>query len=119
MLLQELGLDVARAATAAAGSDGDRYVAARCAERRELVWLTAWDSEPDAEEFAADYAAVAPTLAARAGLGAPPEITRRGRRVGIASGGLATLAAELPARARIARVTSIDGVRAHFGEPHR
>ena len=34
------------------GWNGDRYLAARCGGRRELLWLTVWDSEADAAEFA-------------------------------------------------------------------
>ena len=54
------------------GWDGDRWVAADCGGDRELVWLTAWDSETDAAEFAASYARIAPAVAERAAMASPP-----------------------------------------------
>jgi hypothetical protein len=64
------------AQAAAAGWDGDRYAVFESADKRlGLVWMTTWDSEKDAEEFAAAYAdRLAKKLSetARAPLSAPP-----------------------------------------------
>jgi hypothetical protein len=95
------------------GWDGDRWVAADCGGR-ELVWLTAWDSEADAAEFAASYARIAPAVAERAAMASPPAARRVGREVWIATPALAPLAERLDALARRARVADLPGLRAHF-----
>jgi len=51
--------DADRAATAAAGWDGDRLAMWRDSSEQELVaWQLLWDSEADAEEFVAAYQSV-------------------------------------------------------------
>jgi len=117
VLLRDLGAPIEAAAWE--GWDGDRWVAADCDGSRELVWLTAWDSETDAAEFAASYARIAPGVAERAGMASPPAARVSGREVWIATPGLAPLAAQLDAFARRARVVDLPGVRGHFaaGEP--
>ncbi len=119
--LGELGLsvllrDLGASAPAAAweGWDGDRWVAADCGGSRELVWLTAWDSETDAVEFAASYARIAPAVAERAAMPSPPAARVVGREVWITTPGLAPLAERLDAFARRARVADLAGLRAHF-----
>ena len=112
VLLRDLGAPIEAAAWE--GWDGDRWIAADCDARRELVWLTAWDSETDAAEFAASYARIAPAVAERAGMASPPAARVSGREVWIATPGLAPLAAHLDAFARRARVVDLPGVRAHF-----
>ena len=94
------------------GWDGDRYLAARCGDRRALLWLTAWDDERDAEEFAAAYAALADRLAARAGLTGPLHVERSGRDVVVASAELAGLVGEAPERATRRRLRTVAELRA-------
>jgi hypothetical protein len=113
VLLQDLGAAEVSAA-ASDGWDGDRYLVARCGGELAFVWWTAWDSEPDAAEFADAYAAIAPAVQARAGLAAPPRMIRDGLRVIVASEPLAPLAPRVAARARRARIHSLDALRAHF-----
>jgi hypothetical protein len=114
VLLQDLG-GAAVSAAASDGWDGDRYLAARCGEHLAFVWWTAWDSEPDAVEFADAYAGIAPAVQARAGLPAPPRAVRDATRVLIASEPLAPLLPLLGERARRARSQTLDSLRAHFG----
>jgi len=112
VLLRDLGAPIEAAAWE--GWDGDRWVAADCDGSRELVWLTAWDSETDAAEFAASYASIAPAVAERVAIGSPPAARVSGREVWIATPGLAPLAEHLDSFARRARVVDLPGVRAHF-----
>ena len=112
VLLRDLG-DPTQPATWE-GWDGDRWVAADCDGSRELVWLTAWDSEADAAEFAAGYERIAPAVAERAGMPSPPAARVVGSEVWIATPGLAPLAGQLDALARRARVVDLQGVREFF-----
>ena len=114
MLLRDLGAPIK--ATAWEGWDGDRWVAADCDGRREFVWLTAWDSETDAAEFAASYDRIAPAVAERAAMVAPPVARVSEREVWIATPGLAALAAQLDRFTRRARVANLAEVRA-FASP--
>jgi hypothetical protein len=96
------------------GWDGDRFLVFDCAGRPALLWLSFWDSQSDALEFAAAYAAVGPALAASAGLPQPPRVERSGRRVLVYSRGLAGLAASadgLP----VHRVATLAGLRNAYG----
>jgi hypothetical protein len=122
--LGELGLsvlfrDLAGEHEAAAwqGWDGDRWLVAQCAGRRELLWLTAWDSEADAAEFAAAQARIAPAVAERAQLAGAPEARVAGREVRVASPGLIALRERLGDLARRERVADLAGLRAHFAAP--
>ncbi len=95
------------------GWDGDRWLAARCGERREFVWLTAWDSESDAAEFAAAYQRIAPRVAERAGMTTPPVARVVGHEAWIASAGLVPLGERLATLALRTRVADLPGLRAH------
>ena len=112
VLLRDLGGPIKTSAWE--GWDGDRWVAADCDGRRELFWLTAWDSEADAAEFAASYQRIAASVAERASMASPPAARASGREVRIATPGLAPLAAHLDVYARRARVSDLPGVREHF-----
>jgi len=92
-LLAERFFDRQRAATVAAGWDGDRLVALTRGSNLALVWLTAWDSEDDASEFFTAYTEVlrakrsggnptdtSATVVARTG-DAPYYLERRGSKV--------------------------------------
>jgi hypothetical protein len=114
VLFQDLGAADASAG-ASDGWDGDRFLAARCDGHLAFAWWTAWDSSDDAVEFAEAYTAIAPAAQARAGLAAPPRLVRDGARVLIASDPLAPLLPLFEARARRARIRSLDALRAHFG----
>ena len=103
--------------SASEGWDGDRYLAARCDDRREFVWITVWDSDADARDFESAYRAIADAVRVRAGLGGTPVVWRAGREVRIASPALAQQADALLARARRARVATLDEVFAFFAEP--
>lgn len=118
----ELGLsvlfrDLADAVSPAAweGWHGDRYIAARCGGRRNFVWLTVWDSEQDATEFADSYACIADEVSRRAELAVRPAISKSGREVRVSSVGLAPVEALLADRSRRALVASFAELRAHFG----
>lgn len=67
-VLGEQFLPRERAATMAAGWDGDRLLAFSRGDDIALVWLTAWDTEKDATEFVEAYA----TILAAKHPGAPP-----------------------------------------------
>jgi hypothetical protein len=112
VLLRDLGASTD--ASAWEGWDGDRWVDADCGGARELVWLTAWDSDADAAEFAASYAQIAPAVAERAAMASPPAARVVGREVWIATPALAPLGERLDAFARRARVSDLPGLRAHF-----
>ena len=99
------------------GWDGDRYLAARCGDQREFVWLTSWDSWADADQFARAYAEIAGAVGARAMLTAPPRIERREHEVWIASEGLVAWTQQIAAAARRRRVSRLEELRAHFAEP--
>lgn len=99
------------------GWDGDRYLAARCAGALELLWLSVWDEEQDAEEFAAAYAQLAPALAARAGYALPPVARRDGLEVVVATPGLADLAARASALAVRRRVSGVEELKAFYDAP--
>lgn len=118
VLLGDLaGPDRKPPASASEGWAGDRYLAARCNDRREFVWLTLWDSEADAREFESAYLLVASAVRARAGLRDTPIARREGREVRIASPALAPHMRALLAHARRARVATLDEVFAFFAEP--
>jgi len=57
-VLGEQFLPTARAQSVAAGWDGDRLLAFTRGNDLAIVWLTAWDSEAEAAEFFAGYAAI-------------------------------------------------------------
>jgi hypothetical protein len=86
----------------AAGWDGDRFAAhegpggALC-----ILWLSAWDSEADAEEF---RAALERILAKR-GIAGATALERRGERVLFLDGGPVDLLPRLRKEAWTARVT--------------
>jgi hypothetical protein len=99
-----------RAASVAAGWDGDRLQALARNGTLALVWLTAWDSEDDAREF---FAAYGETLAAKhggarpvvdgdlmsaAGGATPFHLERRTAKVLVIEGPLDTDLAEVAAR---------------------
>jgi len=96
------------------GWDGDRYLVAECDERPAILWLTAWDSRSDALEFETAYRGILEALVARAGLAAPPTISRSGREVSVTSEALAPLAEALSTRTRRERVASLPELRGHF-----
>ncbi len=113
VLLRDLG----DAPTPAAwhGWDGDRYLAARCGERRAFLWETHWDSDTDATEFATAYAGIAARVGQRAGLDQPLQIRRNGRRVRIVTEPLLPLADSLDTHSRRRQVTTLPQLRRHFG----
>jgi hypothetical protein len=112
VLLRDLG--AAEVPAAWEGWDGDRWLAADCGGSRELIWLTAWDSEQDAAEFAAGYTRIAAAVAERAAMASPPSARVTGREVWIATSGLTPLAERLDEFARRGRVADLPGLRAHF-----
>ena len=97
------------------GWDGDRYLAARCDERRAFLWVTAWDDVEDARAFEQAYAQLAPAVAARGELGAAPRTSRREREVVVWSGRLEPLVRKIDALVRRARVSTLEELREHFG----
>ncbi|MFP8875516.1 MAG: hypothetical protein VCB99_01100, partial [Myxococcota bacterium] len=68
----------------------------------------------DAEDFEIAYAGIAASVAERAELRTLPRTSRDGRRVVVYTGGLAQLLPERAALARRARVSTLEGLRAHF-----
>lgn len=101
------------------GWDGDRYRTYRCGDGRAFAWLTLWDSETDAAEFAAAYERIAPSVARRARLGGAPQAARHGREVWVASPDRMPAAAALAGAARRGRVATLDELFAFHGEPPR
>lgn len=85
LALSELLGDVARAAAASKGLDGDRYALVRTGAGDALVWVTVWDTPVDAVEFAeAAAAAIARRYRSTATqAGDVREIAAEGRRVAI------------------------------------
>jgi len=64
--------------------------------------------------FAAAYAGIAAAVADRAGHDAPPELTRSGREVSVATPALRDLARELGAGAARRRIVDVAELKAHF-----
>ena len=89
------------------GWDGDRYLVARCEDRLGLLWISSWDTEPDAREFVAAYEEISAPLAAAAELDSVPRVTLRGRQVIVASERLSAQVAALFS-ARRQRITTLD-----------
>ncbi|MCG8587929.1 MAG: hypothetical protein MJE66_01415 [Proteobacteria bacterium] len=114
VLLRDLSADGEVDAEAWEGWDGDRYAALLCGERRELAWLSSWDSEADAAQFAAAYNAVAAAVASRAELSGPPRAQQIQRDVVVLSPGLEALRDGFAERARRSRVRERAELRAHF-----
>lgn len=115
VLFRDLSGDAPPSPDAWQGWDGDRFLVARCETGLEFVWLTAWDSEEDAEEFREAYAQIAPTVAARAGHAVVPEALRSEQEVVVATAGLGGLADRIGALAARTRVSEVEELRAHFG----
>jgi hypothetical protein len=90
------------------GWDGDRYLAARCGSGLEFLWISVWDSESDALEFEQAYRDLAGSLAARAGLGSVPGVTRVGREVVVSTAAVAPLVGALEGASRRARVATLE-----------
>jgi hypothetical protein len=57
-LLGEAYLDRRTAADVASGWDGDRLMGLLKGDQLAIVWLTAWDSDQDAQQFFAAYAGI-------------------------------------------------------------
>jgi hypothetical protein len=68
LFLFQQSRNVADAARAAAGWDGDRYAVVRTSAGEGLVWVSVWDSERDASEF---LTAAASAVATRYAIGDP------------------------------------------------
>ena len=96
------------------GWDGDRYLVARCGSGLEFLWISVWDSESDALEFAQAYGELAGSLATQAGLGSVPGVTRVGREVVASTAAVAPLVASLADASRRARVVTLDELFAAF-----
>src|SRR6185295_10928879 len=88
--------------------DGDRYVTFDCAGSRAFAWLTSWDSEYDAQQFADAYRAIAAAVARRASLAAEPRVEVRGNEAMIFTPELAGYAEAALAGAKRARATTLD-----------
>ncbi|HZE88552.1 MAG TPA: hypothetical protein VE404_03345 [Verrucomicrobiae bacterium] len=88
------GAGGAEAAEAAAGWDGDRFVLAREAGASHLNWVSVWDTENDAAEFAA---AARSWLAGRNAARGPAEVRVKGTVVLLAEGGEAARRVDLMA----------------------
>lgn len=101
------------------GWDGDRYRTLRCDGVVGFVWITLWDDEDDAAEFESAYAAIAPSVARRAGLADVPRVRREGREVRLSTASLESDARRVSIRARRGRVASIDELFIFYGEPTR
>jgi hypothetical protein len=115
--LGELGVSIllrdfapAPAARAWEGWDGDRYLAMTCGGSRAFVWLTTWDSENDAREFADAYESIAPAIAARAGLDQAPVVKVRGRDAVVYTPAVARLAEGTVAAAKRRTARTLDDV---------
>ena len=100
--------------TISEGWDGDRWVAAECESGREIAWLSSWDREQDAAEFANAVVKIAAKVVDRAGLKPPLAAQRQGREVIVVSEGLGSKRDDLTGLARRARVTTRAELAQHF-----
>jgi hypothetical protein len=98
----------------AEGWDGDRWIALECDGRKEIAWLTSWDTQEDAIEFEAAIETIAEALQQRAELNSPLERTRYGREVVVASGGLPVGIDRIHQLATRARVTTRQELANYF-----
>lgn len=99
------------------GWNGDRYLAARCGETRELAWWTSWDDEADAHEFAEAYAEIAEAVRRRAGFPDPPHVWQKGTTVVVTTPAFGDPDAWLP-DLRTGRVATGPALRRFFGAPY-
>ncbi len=100
-------IDPSIPSTAWQGWNGDRYLVAHCAGRRQFFWITSWDSEVDAREFEKAYTAVGAVVSQRADLAKPPRTERSGANVIVVTDGLASFATELARRAVRTRISNL------------
>lgn len=120
--------DAVDPAAAAAGWDGDRVVLYRGADRPSiLAWYTTWDTEEDAEEFAAAATALLRArrpdvpvvdrggLAIRKADGAVAAVRRAGRDVLVVDGAPEDGFAALLTHLMQARKTELTPIRSAFG----
>jgi hypothetical protein len=96
------------------GWDGDRWIAAECANSREVAWFTSWDTEQDAYEFERKFHVIAADFQKRANLKSPLAAERHGGEVVVTSGGLWPQIGQLKRLASRARVTTRAELAAHF-----
>ena len=75
-------------ASVAQGWDGDRWMVLACAFRKEIAWLTSWDTDQDAREFEEAMASISESLLARHSVESPWVSSREGREVVVVSRGL-------------------------------
>jgi hypothetical protein len=106
MLLREI--DPATDPRAWSGWDGDRYATFECRGKRAFTWLTSWDSEYDAQQFADAYRTIAPALAQRASLGAEPRIVMKRNEVMIFTPDVSTYADAALAGAKRDRAATLE-----------
>jgi hypothetical protein len=100
-------------ASAAEGWDGDRWIQVGCAGRREVAWLTSWDTQADAIEFERAVGAVR-ELWRRGEPGSPLVTHRVGHEVAVMSEGLPIAVDAIPDMAARGRVVTRDDLKAHF-----
>lgn len=98
----------------AEGWDGDRWIALECDERKEIAWLTSWDTQEDAIEFEAAIEAIAGEPQLRTELNSLLESKRYGREVVVASSGLAIGIDRIHQLATRTRVTTREELANHF-----
>jgi hypothetical protein len=96
------------------GWDGDRWIAAECANSREVAWFTSWDTEQDASEFERKFHVIAADFQKRANLKSALAAERHGREVVVTSGGLSPQIGQMKRLANRARVTTRAELAAHF-----
>ncbi len=106
--------DAAVAPAAWQGWDGDRYFVARCGDTPEFVWETRWDTEADADEFAAAYEAIAPSVAEAAGRDGATLVRRHGPAVVVATGELGAVTDDMDGVIRRSRVSTMQDMLAFF-----
>jgi len=98
------------------GWNGDRFLTARCNEQGEFVWLTTWDSEADAAEFANGYRVIAESVRERAGLDGI-SVDQLGRDVVVYTDGLEVVGPLATFFARRARVSTLQDLLVHLPLP--
>ncbi|SLM48910.1 protein of unknown function [Nitrospira japonica] len=96
------------------GWDGDRWIAATCGNSREVAWLTSWDTEQDAVEFARVVSELVGAWRQRARLTSGVRVERMGRDVFVVSDGIRMDVGQVQALAHRARVATRDELLAHF-----
>ena len=94
------------------GWDGDRYLVGRCPWGSEILWLSYWDTEDDAKQFARRYRSAAVALVENSRLSRPARVRRDGKAVIVSTPGYAEAAETVASKAEKARIAEYEKMKA-------